>query len=81
MSLKSVLVVKNLLKFSDISEHIMKRPKILEGFRNYRNFVRKGRSAAEADSSEFTCRSTFHRTRAKFTAAILRVFHPVSNLQ
>ncbi len=31
---KSVLVVKNLPNFSEISEHTMKLPKFLEGFRN-----------------------------------------------
>ncbi len=45
MGPKSVLVVKNLPKNSDIWEHITKLPKILEGFRNYQNFVRKGTSA------------------------------------
>ncbi len=42
---KSVLLVKILPKFSEISEHVMKLPRFSEGFRFSRNFVRKGWSA------------------------------------
>ena len=45
MGPKTVLVVKNLPKFSEIWEDVPRFPRISEGFRNFRKIGRKGRSA------------------------------------
>ncbi len=55
MGLKPVQVVKNLPKFSEIWEDVPRFPKISEGFRNFRNFDRKGRSADNPDFTSMSC--------------------------